>query len=53
MKIVENNVKCTPNFIKNYELSFKFCPQGGDFVKKFCRGVGVLNENLVAPRPSY
>ena len=41
----------TTHFIfKNYKLSFKFCPRGGDFVRKFCPGDGVFQRQIKWPR---
>ena len=33
-------------YFKNYKLSFKFYPRGGDFVKKFCPGGEVFERKI-------
>ena len=42
----------TTNFIKNCKFSFKFCPPSGDFVEKFCHGVGVFERKFSGPEVS-
>ena len=55
MKIVENNVKCGEVMIfddkfysKNYELSFKFCLYGRDFLKNFCQKAHLFPDTYYA-----
>ena len=55
MEIVENIVKCDKIIMFDHKFylklhSFlKILSHLGDYVKKFCPGVGFLNEKLVAP----
>ena len=35
------------NLFKSYKISSKFCPRGGDFIKKFV--LGFLNEKFSGP----
>ena len=46
MKIVENNVEyISPQILsKNYKLSIKSYPRGGNFVKEICPGGGVFEQ---------
>ena len=53
MKIIDNKVKCSKviifdhkSYVKDYEVSIKLCPENGDFVKKNCSGIAILNGNF-------